>query len=927
MITQSVLFNPSVYSSSRPIPSLGDFFIDSFIIFGIAYLFYARGPNFGNEKTQNKAVRFLYLTTRFICSLGALFLVMAGIRSLVLHSTISLNLENISQLTWFSGVAFLTIAFLALAWILITIKLINPGYQKESGHGMQPGKIPWTLFILSLVLFSVCATLVLNQSNTEKENQKRELIAMRLAARRNPVTESLFQQTVEQISHDTLLLAKFSKQPQSSSPFQTDDSISACILQNFFRDYWNNFTIQITVCRKDKSLKIQPQGYLVGCNNYFKDLIFSVGKSVNGNDIYFLDYGLGNENYIARISLQDKDQAIFIELSGRSPYKDIGYPELLVDRSSYDYPDLTGYSYAFFQNNRLVQRVGDFPYGLGLSYYSDTATDQKYFEKDQMNHFLYRIDKNNVLLISKHSGTLLNAISPFSYLLIFLFAFASLVFYIVRFRDIRLFTIRSLRNRLQSFMLGLILSSFVIGGILMTVYLIRLNSEKNEENLLERTLSILIEMEHKFGQLPDLNSPGQDELENMLIKFANVFFSDINLYSPEGILLASSRPRIFQEGLISNRIDRRVLDQLVINRSSLFAQTEQIGKLQYLSAYVPFYNNQNRLLAYLNLPYFSKQDDLKREISTFLVAFINIYVLFFLLGVMVTYLISNYITSPLKILAQRIGRIQLGNFNEKLEWTREDEIGKLVEEYNRMLDELTASAEKLAISERTSAWREMAQQVAHEIKNPLTPMKLSVQYLQRSWDEHVPDKEQRLNRFAESLIEQIDSLSAIASEFSYFAKMPEPTNEILDLDEVIQSSLGIYKDISSIKLRFYPSGLKKWVVADRKQLLRVINNLVNNAIQATEHQADSRIILKTESTGEKHFLEVSDNGKGINPEQEDKIFQPNFTTRSGGAGLGLAIVKGIVLAMGGEISFRSETGSGTTFQVVLPAAHPPTDNS
>jgi len=413
----------------------------------------------------------------------------------------------------------------------------------------------------------------------------------------------------------------------------------------------------------------------------------------------------------------------------------------------------------------------------------------------------------------------------------------------------------------------------------------------------------------------------------MLIKFANVFFSDINLYSPEGILLASSRPRIFQEGLISNRIDRRVLDQLVINRSSLFAQTEQIGKLQYLSAYVPFYNNQNRLLAYLNLPYFSKQDDLKREISTFLVAFINIYVLFFLLGVMVTYLISNYITSPLKILAQRIGRIQLGNFNEKLEWTREDEIGKLVEEYNRMLDELTASAEKLAISERTSAWREMAQQVAHEIKNPLTPMKLSVQYLQRSWDEHVPDKEQRLNRFAESLIEQIDSLSAIASEFSYFAKMPEPTNEILDLDEVIQSSLGIYKDISSIKLRFYPSGLKKWVVADRKQLLRVINNLVNNAIQATEHQADSRIILKTESTGEKHFLEVSDNGKGINPEQEDKIFQPNFTTRSGGAGLGLAIVKGIVLAMGGEISFRSETGSGTTFQVVLPAAHPPTDNS
>ncbi|MFH1159418.1 MAG: ATP-binding protein, partial [bacterium] len=522
---------------------------------------------------------------------------------------------------------------------------------------------------------------------------------------------------------------------------------------------------------------------------------------------------------------------------------------------------------------------------------------------------------------------LLNAISPFSYLLIFLFVIAFLVFCTVRFTDIRSLTIRSLRNRLQAFMLGLILSSFVIVGILMMVYLVRLNSEKNEENLLERALSILIETEHKFSQYADLNAVGQEDLENVLIKFANVFFSDINLYSPEGILIASSRPRIFQEGLISDRINRQAFDQLATNKSSMFAQTECIGKLSYLSAYVPFYSNQNRLLAYLNLPYFSRQDDLKKEISTFLVAFINIYVLFLLVGVVVTYLLSNYITSPLKLLAQRIGRIQIGKLNDKLEWKQEDEIGKLVEEYNRMLDELASSAEKLAVSERTSAWREMAKQVAHEIKNPLTPMKLSVQYLQKAWDEHAPDWEPRLKRFADALIEQIDSLSAIASEFSYFAKMPEPKNEILDLDELVQTSLAIYRDVSSIHLGFYPSENKKWVFADRKQLLRVFSNLVNNAIQATEDRTDGRIILKTESAGETHVLEVADNGKGISGEQADKIFHPNFTTRSGGAGLGLAIVKGIILAIGGEISFRSEPGSGTTFQVVFPAAHPTVHNT
>ncbi|MFH1161012.1 MAG: ATP-binding protein, partial [bacterium] len=618
---------------------------------------------------------------------------------------------------------------------------------------------------------------------------------------------------------------------------------------------------------------------------------------------------------------------IFIELAARSPYKDLGYPELLVDRNSYDYPDLTGYSYAYYKENQLVQRVGEYAYGLDLLCYLDTTIKGNYFEKDRMDHFLYRIDINNTLLISKRTNTLLNAISPFSYLLIFLFIIAFLVFCAVRFKDIRSLTIRSLRNRLQAFMLGLILSSFVIVGILMMVYLIRLNNEKNEENLLERALSILIETEHKFGQYADLNAVGQEDLENMLIKFANVFFSDINLYSPEGILIASSRPRIFQEGLISDRINRQAFDQIATNKSSMFAQTECIGKLSYLSAYVPFYNNQNRLLAYLNLPYFSRQDDLKREISTFLVAFINIYVLFLLLGVVVTYLVSNYITSPLKLLALRIRRIQIGKLNDKLEWKQEDEIGKLVEEYNRMLDELATSAEKLAVSERASAWREMAQQVAHEIKNPLTPMKLSIQYLQKAWDEHAPDWEQRLKRFADALVEQIDSLSAIASEFSFFAKMPEPDNEILDLDELVQTSLGIYKDVSSINLAFYPSENKKWVFADRKQLLRVFSNLVNNAIQATEDRSDGRIILKTESTGETHVLEVADNGKGISREQADKIFQPNFTTRSGGAGLGLAIVKGIILAIGGEISFRSEPGSGTTFQVLFPAAHPTVHNT
>jgi nitrogen fixation/metabolism regulation signal transduction histidine kinase len=331
------------------------------------------------------------------------------------------------------------------------------------------------------------------------------------------------------------------------------------------------------------------------------------------------------------------------------------------------------------------------------------------------------------------------------------------------------------------------------------------------------------------------------------------------------------------------------------------------------------------LLGYVNLPYFSREDDLKREISTFLIAFVNIYVLFLLIGALVTYLVSNYITSPLKLLALRIGRIRIGKTNEKLVWRREDEIGKLVAEYNRMLDELTISAEKLAVSERESAWREMAQQVAHEIKNPLTPMKLGVQYLQKAWEDRAEDWDIRLKRFSDALIAQIETLSAIASEFSYFARMPEPENEMINLDDLIRNALVIYKDVSAIRITFNPSFPVKWVYADRRQLLRVFSNLLNNAIEAIEAQSgtEGKILMETEIREGEHCVCISDNGKGIKAEEADKIFQPNFTTRSGGAGLGLAIVKGIVHSIGGSISFTSDPGKWTTFIIRVPAATPP----
>ena len=198
-------------------------------------------------------------------------------------------------------------------------------------------------------------------------------------------------------------------------------------------------------------------------------------------------------------------------------------------------------------------------------------------------------------------------------------------------------------------------------------------------------------------------------------------------------------------------MNREAFSKLNYFHNSYYFQKEKIGENGYNSAYIPFFNERNQLLAYLNLPYFARQDDLKKEISAFLVAFINVYVFLIIVGIFLALVVSNYISRPLRILASRISQLSYGKSNEKIEWKRRDEIGQLVDEYNRMIDELVKSADLLARSERETAWREMARQVAHEIKNPLTPMKLSVQHLEKAWKDRTSDWDERLKRFTETM--------------------------------------------------------------------------------------------------------------------------------------------------------------------------------
>ena len=269
-------------------------------------------------------------------------------------------------------------------------------------------------------------------------------------------------------------------------------------------------------------------------------------------------------------------------------------------------------------------------------------------------------------------------------------------------------------------------------------------------------------------------------------------------------------------------------------------------------------------------------------------------------------------------------QVKLGQKNEKLNWEIQDEVGELIEEYNKMLVELERSANLLAKSEREGAWREMAKQVAHEIKNPLTPMKLQIQFLQHAYKNRPEEVGPLLKRTANTLIEQIDGLTRIASDFSNFAQMPTANNEYLNLNDIVQSVYQLFSKEENVQLSLSLPNDDASIFADKDQTIRVLNNVIKNAVQAiqfaVDYDRDGLVEIVLEKTDDIAIVSIKDNGTGIKEEETNKIFTPNFTTKNSGTGIGLAMSRNIVEAAGGRIYFESTVNVGTTFFIEFPIA-------
>lgn len=402
---------------------------------------------------------------------------------------------------------------------------------------------------------------------------------------------------------------------------------------------------------------------------------------------------------------------------------------------------------------------------------------------------------------------------------------------------------------------------------------------------------------------------------NEIYKIADIHHLQVNLFDLEGGLIKSSKSSI-EGDTITKCLNANILNGLSNTAEHRYVEKTVLNNQIFQSSYTYITDKKFKPIAILNLPYLENDDFLNKELREFLERLGYAYLVMLALAILLAYFLSKYITKSLKTISDKIKETRLGKQNKRIEIeSSSEEIATLVSSYNSMIDELQESAVKLATSEREQAWREMAKQVAHEIKNPLTPMRLSVQSFQRKFDPDDPEIHQKVDEYSQTLIQQIDTMSSIASAFSNFAKMPAQQNETLNVVHIVKLALDIFSEDYIVFIADEKEIIAQW---DRTQLIRVVTNLVKNATQAISGDNDPKVVVSVMSEDNLVKIAVSDNGKGISDENIPRIFEPKFTTKSSGMGLGLAMVKNIVETYKGTITFTSQKGKGTTFTVTFP---------
>jgi len=960
------IFGPDLFGDPFLFYSLGDLLINAVLIILLTYNLFIRIKaerivDFFSKKRQY--IYFLVVILSISVAELAFVFSFYSFKSLIYNSKIPFEIYKVAELNTHSYIAFLVIGLLFGTVIIIIDKVIVISFKlislqqffvayifslllvfplfyfsensidfrsilffviisiivifiRQKNHNYQ-----YYTNILIVFLFSVYTVFFIVKHTQQHEKNQRVVIAENngLINNNDLVAESKIMDIEFELYEDE----DITKFVQTSD--YNKESLMQNLRQKYFNGYMESYDLIIEKYGLNDSMEVEEKNWK-NTRNYYDSLIFNKGKEV-GFSYTYIENQDGTITYLKKFSGVDITTSdsvfVLISLKERIFHNELGYPALLLD-AKYVNTIIAQYSIAKYINNKLVSKNRDYHYNYSRKAYGNYNEKAAFLILNNYSHLILNIDANTTVIISKPVITPMNILMAFAYVFVFFYLLFNIVVFSGRL-PLRIQSFRfDFKTRLQFSLISILSVALLIIGATTIIFTVNQYKSKHSEQLSAQMNSVLREMEYEFRDSDSLNYNWENEqffsLSEFLTKIRNVIGSDINLYSPTGSLIASSRHEIFSKGLLSQKIHLNAYRELVINEKTILIQDEQIGDYQFTSGYIPLKNSQNKILAYIQLPHFTQQLQLKREIMTFVVAIINVYALLILISIIIAIFIANRISHPLRLIQDKLQQVKLDKKNEQIFYEREDEIGSLIKEYNRMVAELTTSAELLAKSEREGAWREMAKQIAHEIKNPLTPMKLSMQLLYRSWKDNDPNFGVRMEKVSNTIIEQIDRLSSIATGFSSFAKMPKAENRKVDIAQIVKNCVHLFESTEKIAITYEIYNSKYfWIYADDKQMSQVFINLIKNGTQAfTKKHTNCFVKLSVYANQTKVTVRVEDNGVGIPDALKEKLFRPNFTTKTSGMGMGLSIVKNIVENANGRIWFVTEYGKGTTFFVELP---------
>ena len=934
------LFTPFQYASNPLLTSISHLTVATGFFISTIYLFYF---HVDIEKIKTLRVRILLLLSAILYFAMVYYL----LNGLIYHSSIQLTILKFSDFSFIS----LWIHFLILLWgiglALLFLKthnwfktrlkqaliidlsflvllclaciLISPPDTYRLTASIT---VIWLVFYFPFILpklkntysyiaiWSLFFTLFLVYNsyiiNNNKKQDKYKIIAQNIFINGNTENDRMADILLEELD------LQIKNDKKIGNLVANSDSLSVAndyLNRTYLRGFWNKYDMRLNVAGNHTDL----------FNEYSK-FINNIGTQLKSTHFFSVPANENNMSYIgAFLSNTSKNDSIyfFMEFYPRRNFKSYSFPNLLI-ASSPDIQSQLNISITKYEHQKLVYSSGKVEYSSNANWIPKRQSDFfTVFNKGRI-HYVYAPNNHSYIIITEQQ-----LYDPAAYLLYFTYVFliyfslCCLLVWMYLFSNQKSNFRLGMTSKFQFAFITLLIFSF-LGIFYVSVNFIQKKYQEEQiANLENKKNYIQKALQDRYYWNQDLSSQNMQALNFDLQDLSYLYHTDIHVYNNRGIMVGSSQPLVFNKSLTSKLISPSPFFTMNANKN----QYEHIGKLKYLTGYCDFYNGDYLQIGYIAVPQFFSQTEIRSEIESFLAVIIHIYLIIIVLAILLSLFIGKQLSAPLNMLENKLKEMRLGRRNEKIDYKLNDEIGQLVIQYNRTVDELEKSAKLLAQSERETAWKSMARQVAHEINNPLTPMKLSIQQLQRTKDLNDNRFDDYFAKSTIMLIEQIDNLSRIAGTFSDFARMPEANFERVDVAARLFSVVQLFiNNHEQVQIKFLGEMQEVFVYADPEQLVQVFNNLLKNAIQAIPENREGIIEISLIKADGQVIIEIKDNGTGIEDDAHEKLFNPNFTTKTTGMGLGLAIAKNIIESTGGMISFTTKVNVGSTFTVKLPQA-------